>query len=288
MKKLFVLFLLVALVPFTVGCGLFGDNDDTSPVPNLTNLKASVVVPAAAVPPSIRAARVSPAVKFANYKITIGGYELVVIAEDKQANGDYILEFQTATPITVAQANEVKKTSVPVVIKDASNNAVSAATIDFSAAAPISISITLSAGGVIQTVSNDSTTVVPGVTNATAGDPASIVSVKNNGVAVSGTTAVVLVNGMISFDVEASVEFDATVDRNFSVVVGNTTINQDHFVVSQTPTQKTAKTVTLTLTQAAMAKLIANKTYTVTINFLGVDGYLISGGSYSFKTPATI
>jgi len=32
MKKLFVLFLLVALVPFTVGCGLFGDNDDTSTI----------------------------------------------------------------------------------------------------------------------------------------------------------------------------------------------------------------------------------------------------------------
>ncbi len=36
MKKLFALFLLVALVPFTVGCGLFGDNDDTSPITTST------------------------------------------------------------------------------------------------------------------------------------------------------------------------------------------------------------------------------------------------------------
>lgn len=289
MKKLFVLFLLVALVPFTIGCGLFGDNDDTSPVPNLTNLATTITVPAAAVAPlkaSILGARVSPAIDFAGFSITIGGYTLVVIAEDKQSNGDYVLEFQTTSPITVAQANELKKASVPVVIKNAAGNPVSAATVDFSAAAPLSISISLSNAGVVQSVSNAGST--PAVSNAVAGTAASIVSVKNNGVAVSGTTAVVLANNTISFDVEASVEFDAYVDRSFSANVGNTTITQDHFVVSQTPTQKTAKIVTLTLTQAAMAKLTANKTYTVTINFLGVDGKLISGGSYSFKTPATL
>lgn len=30
MKKLFVLFLIVALLPFTTGCGIFGDNDDAA------------------------------------------------------------------------------------------------------------------------------------------------------------------------------------------------------------------------------------------------------------------
>ena len=30
MKKMFVLFLIVALLPFTTGCGIFGDNDDAA------------------------------------------------------------------------------------------------------------------------------------------------------------------------------------------------------------------------------------------------------------------
>ncbi|NLV95200.1 MAG: hypothetical protein GX031_11740, partial [Candidatus Riflebacteria bacterium] len=30
MKKMFVLFLIVALLPFTTGCGIFGDNDDAT------------------------------------------------------------------------------------------------------------------------------------------------------------------------------------------------------------------------------------------------------------------
>ena len=55
MKKLFALFLLVALVPFTVGCGLFGDNDDTSPITTAT-LSLSRLFPAGTFGGSLRGA----------------------------------------------------------------------------------------------------------------------------------------------------------------------------------------------------------------------------------------
>lgn len=42
MKKLFILFMLVVLVSFTVGCGLFGGDDDSGAIPVVTILKASV------------------------------------------------------------------------------------------------------------------------------------------------------------------------------------------------------------------------------------------------------
>ncbi len=74
MKKLFVLFLLVALVPFTVGCGLFGDNDDTSPV-DLPILRASLS--SYPVPASLRADAAGLAyVNSKNVTMTINGIEL--------------------------------------------------------------------------------------------------------------------------------------------------------------------------------------------------------------------
>lgn len=56
MKKFLVLFLLVSLVPFTVGCRLFDKGDDVSDP--TTTLRLSAVVPAGEFVPSIRAAAV--------------------------------------------------------------------------------------------------------------------------------------------------------------------------------------------------------------------------------------
>lgn len=77
MKKLFVLFLLVALVPFTVGCGLFGDNDDTTPI-TTNELVLSNLFPADTFSGSLRAATVLDITKLV-YKIKLGATTIPMV-----------------------------------------------------------------------------------------------------------------------------------------------------------------------------------------------------------------
>ncbi|HNX74988.1 MAG TPA: hypothetical protein PLM07_05500 [Candidatus Rifleibacterium sp.] len=289
MKKLFALFLLVALVPFTVGCGLFGDNDDTSTIVAPAKIAAKVIVPAAAVPASIRAARVAPAVKsvkFAGYTIKVGEYTLRVVAEDDQADGSYVVEFATDSGYDAAVIDTLKKANVPMLINNAAGETVSVADVSLINANPKALVITLDATGKVTTVS-DNTEVVATINSAatTDGKTYKIVSVKNNEIAISATQAIARVNGNYDFVVETDVDFNATLDRSFSVVVGKTTVATTDFEVIQAAA---GKFVTLRLTQAAVAKLAADKAYTVVINYLSADGKLIKGGSFSFKTPATL
>jgi hypothetical protein len=94
MKKLFVLFLLVALVPFTVGCGLFGDNDDTTPV-SLPVLKAAMT--GIKVPASLNAV-LSPAdalkyVKDRNVQITLNDVPMMPESAEETAAGVFSIIF---------------------------------------------------------------------------------------------------------------------------------------------------------------------------------------------------
>ncbi len=112
MKKLFVLFLLAALVPFTVGCGLFGDNDDTTPV-NLTRLSASATLPVSAAS-NLRGAAVA-ANTFRNFVMTINGVELVAETEENVGRGNYTVNFGAI--VSNQQAQLARAGRVPVLIK---------------------------------------------------------------------------------------------------------------------------------------------------------------------------
>lgn len=113
MKKLFVLFLLVALVPFTVGCGLFGDNDDTTPV-NLPVLSASLS--AYPVPASLRADAAGLAyVNSKNVTMTINGIELKPTDATLVAGNNYNIDFSALVTDT-AKYNQIISGNTPVVI----------------------------------------------------------------------------------------------------------------------------------------------------------------------------
>lgn len=97
MKKLFVLFLLVALVPFTVGCGLFGDNDDTTPV-NLPTLKASIS--GFAFPGNLRAATLEQFLA-KNIFLRVGAARLRPVKVVDKGNNIHDVDFQDAVDPTV-------------------------------------------------------------------------------------------------------------------------------------------------------------------------------------------
>ncbi len=153
MKKLFVLFLLVALVPFTVGCGLFGDNDDTTPI-NITKLTAKATLPAAAAP-SLRAlVALRSATKFAGFTMSINGIVLTAETEEETAAG-WVVTFSkivTSTEITTANAGVV-----PLVVSSPAGSKVVDTYIN-TAAAPVSsgstaaVSVVLTAVGATPTV----------------------------------------------------------------------------------------------------------------------------------------
>ncbi|HMM59152.1 MAG TPA: hypothetical protein PKC25_03370 [Candidatus Rifleibacterium sp.] len=107
MKKLFVLFLLVALVPFTVGCGLFGDNEDTTPV-NIAKLKASVTMPDNLAGNSLRAVKVAPD-KFRGFKILVGAVTLNVVAEEDLRNGNWLVDFESIESFNADQFEKPKR-----------------------------------------------------------------------------------------------------------------------------------------------------------------------------------
>lgn len=111
MKKLFALFLLVALVPFTVGCGLFGDNDDTSPITTST-LTLARLFPAGSFNGSLRGATVISL----NYSdlfmnITVNGTK-IKLSYKKHTNKAAGVEVEFAAPVLPSVIEEVKGTSV--------------------------------------------------------------------------------------------------------------------------------------------------------------------------------
>lgn len=173
MKKLFVLFLLAALVPFTVGCGLFGDNDDTTPV-NLTRLSASATLPVSAATANLRgsvAARL-----FAGFKMTINGVELVAETENDEGNGNYTVNFGAI--VSSQQALVARAGLVPVIIKTIKNTEIKTYvnTESMTNSAPLAITVKSTPAGTFAvdlnttTVGGQSTESAPGdAVVATAG-----------------------------------------------------------------------------------------------------------------------
>ncbi len=165
MKKLFVLFLLAALVPFTVGCGLFGDNDDTTPV-NLTRLSASATLPVSAATANLRgsvAARL-----FAGFKMTINGVELVAETENDEGNGNYTVNFGAI--VSSQQALDARAGLVPVIIKTIKNTEIKTYvdTADMTNAAPLAITVVSPTAGTFAVDLTTNPPTVGGQTTTTA------------------------------------------------------------------------------------------------------------------------
>ena len=118
MKKLFVLFLLVALVPFTVGCnGLWDFDDDEDAAPTGT-LVLSRVFPAGLLAGNLRAAAVT--LNFSNLFMNVvrGGvtHRLNHRSHTNTANGVEV-EFAAVLPLTTIDSLEGQAVTVEIQIQ---------------------------------------------------------------------------------------------------------------------------------------------------------------------------
>lgn len=262
MKKLFVLFLLVALVPFSIGC--FGGDDDDAPL-DIAKLSASAVLPKAAGDNlNLRGAAVA-ANHFKNVTMTIG--EQVLTAETEEDNGDGTYKVTFGKVVTSAQYSAATTGILPVTITKNDKSTVSFA-VDFStlsSTAPLAVTVssanvvTSSAGTVyaadkfvtVKSITGTTNTLQPTFTVVFSGDIGSIDTPKTFDVKVtSGTTTA------------AASASDFTTSYDVS-----------------------SKTMTVTLKDKSLTD---GKTYTVTINkIVSSTDILVTTTSHTFTIALT-
>ncbi len=239
MKKLFVLFLLVSLIPFAVGCSLFGDDSDDSASVNMTTLSASAKLPASAGKPSLRAATAD---KFANVTMKIGDVTLKAVSEEPtdNTNATYTVTFEQI--VNTADYQAATTGIVPVIITRNNGTQIKFA-VDFStfsSSSPLSVSVD-AAGNVSST----------GSVYTSYAKVSSITESKNT---LTPEFTVVFDSDIGS--VQNPTAFDVKVTSGTTTVAASI----DDFTVSYTPNTMKVSLKNKTLTDG--------KTYTVTINKL--------------------
>lgn len=268
MKKLFVLFLLVALVPFTVGCSLWGGDDEAVTYP--AALTAVVTVPAGGF--SLRGATPTT---YAGYYVEVNGIMLPIT--DETGN---VLTFSKIleTAAEVAAKAELEAAGNVVKVEIFKADGTSEGSLFIVTQAGTVTTVTVSDTGVV-TVSDGTTTKTPVVVDEE--NLFTITSVTNNAVAVSATQDVVVVDGNIDFlvTVSGSVDADAA-NPQYSVTVSDKAVTAEDFTIVQ-PAAGTTFTIRI-----PAAERVAGKAYTVKIKYIAVDGKLLDATEFSFKMPA--
>jgi len=150
MKKLFVLFLLVALVPFSVGCSLWGGDDDAVTYPPI--LTAKVVVPAAGL--SLRGASVA-GTDYSAYTITLNGVTLPATSYEV-VSGSSNVEITFSSIVSQADKDSVEKATLPVTVVITGNGKTVYAVVE-SAAKTLTLTVV---GGVVTKVEDSAGTAV--------------------------------------------------------------------------------------------------------------------------------
>ncbi|GAB1352686.1 hypothetical protein MASR1M12_14170 [Erysipelotrichia bacterium] len=278
MKKLFVLFLLVALVPFTVGCGLFGDNDDTSPV-DLPTLRATVT--GIATPASIRGNLA--AFQAAKYTVVINGVTLSPVAAVANPAGGWDVTFQTLTD--AATLDSINTTGFVTVELQVNGTTVGSPISVPGAAMATAKTITLPiSGGVIDAtntvVGTDKVAVVAanaatitGATNGTSNTPVAIT--QGAAVPVDSLTPAFVV----TFDKDVVLQ-----NYTFDVMVKNVTkaeqtLGQNDIMVSA---------VTGNSKQANVAvhgkTLSAGQTYQISVRWIKAGDMVVGSKTFFIKT----
>lgn len=270
MKKLFVLFLLVALVPFTVGCSLWGSDDDNAVyTPGFVTSK--VVVPAAGL--NLRAAVSN---NFSLYTLTLNSGLTLRYVSHVTVGGNVEITFSGEA--TSAQLAALGTGTVMAVLNNGIENK---APIYFPAGSG-EIKVTVAVDGTVSVT-------VGGTPVVVADETDTIKSVMNGELAITSavpTTAVTVTAGKINFVIEANKEFEVVASPKnyaYSVLVGTTAVADANFALTQTPEQLAAKKATIAIDAAGRTP---GEIYTVTINYIIVDGIKVGATTFKFKMPA--
>jgi len=288
MKKLFVLFLLVALVPFSVGCSLWGGDDDAVTYPPVAKL---VITPAAGIP-NLLAAVPAEGDTYYGWYAMLNGVKLPITDVSDTVPPVLTFSVMLTNPTDAANYNAAQTAgaAVPVEIFNP----------EVSTTVPqVKFAYVSSGAGDVKVAYTKTTIAVTlGTTPATAvytgtSEVATIVSVKNNNNTLNDTTAVVasitpaIVDGLKGSDVEhidfvvtSNVSFDATVDPTYSVTVNDVAVAPGDFNIDQEAAGTTA------IVRIPTANRVADKTYTVKISWIKADGMLVGSYTFKFKMPA--
>lgn len=287
MKKLFVLFLLVALVPFTVGCSLWGHDEDLDVLP--VTITAKAVVPAAGLS-ALRAAAVSVVgTAYENYTLTVGTQVLNAYMYETVGTN---VEITFRAEVTSAQkaAFEAQTGVVNVTLSDGVKT--ETASVNMTTAGTITVTVTVDAvtgNTEISGVAVNGTAVAD--ENIATGGTYSITSVTVGGNTLGSTaatyaTATVLFPAFTVTFPDAVTAADVTVANGLSITTKNAAgvtvaIAADDFTVAQ----GTANTIIVTVKDQAEPKRLNNGTvYSVTINSLkNADKLLAAAQTFWFK-----
>ncbi|PKL45286.1 MAG: hypothetical protein CVV42_18840 [Candidatus Riflebacteria bacterium HGW-Riflebacteria-2] len=278
MKKLFVLFLLVALVPFSVGCSLWGNDEDLDVIPVTVTAKA--VVPAVGI--SLRAAATSVVGSiYEKYTLTIDGITMKADTYEAVA-GTTDVEITFKAEVTQAQ-----KTAFAALIGDVTITVSNGAAVPTTDTAYVNITtagtftVTVTAAG-ITGVAIDGTS-LPADQFSTTGY-VGITSVKTAGNTLTSTTYASATSLLPVFTITLD---DLTLAG--AVTANVTAKNSDGVAVTLAATDFTvgdavAGVFTVTVKDAAEPKKL-NDThkYIVTVNSLGVGGKILkTAATYNF------
>lgn len=277
MRKLFVLFLLVALVPFTVGCnGLWDFDDDDDPVA-LSTLKLKQAVPAANV------VKANAVAMDSNLKLVLDDGTVLSYESHEIVGTEVVITFAATIPTTTLKSLQAK--TAPITAKITLSNQDIFTGISF-AATKVTAFVT---GATVADTGVTSATLVVTVPAELAKETFSIVSVlyKTTTLVPGATTATPVT--------EAAPEFTINVT---GVILPETLGSTESFTLT-TKSVSTGKTVTLTAsditytyvsdTQCKIAlknattqteTLVNGATYTITISGKVGDKYLEIPGAY--------
>lgn len=110
MKKMFVLFLIVALLPFTTGCGIFGDNDDA----------AGLAAMGGAVDFSVQSELAGSISDAANLRASSVSYTMAEIRAMTITVGDMVMSFGeliTSSPIKIKFVTKVSSVKLQELVE---------------------------------------------------------------------------------------------------------------------------------------------------------------------------
>lgn len=318
MKKLFLMFLIVALVPFAVGCGGGGSDNNVLDYTTLTN---SVTLPNALVAPAnLRAAKLS----YKNLYLEIGGYKFTPAATPapvyNAASDTWTIAFEST--MTGAQAAALRtQSSVAVKVIDGTTAAAPVtlvtATVNLAIASTSTIVPTIVVdltGGNLQIkyIGGLTTDIV---TNPVSAEP-TITTFSVAGVVA--TNAVTLVAGTATsadadFEVIATITapvFTVEFSEAYTLPTGVSTVADLRWVIhvknvdgpaftldSAVAADKALFTlaangttkIDITVLGGSTKKLEADKKYVVTFadsDLTTADGDALAKATYLFKTPA--
>lgn len=272
MKKLFVILLLVALVPFTIGCSLFGDDDDSSTA-SITKLTASAVLPAVASP-SIRAAGVVAASKFKNFTMTINN-NVVLTAETEEEKTPGVWTVTFGKIVTTEELAAAQQGLVPVVITSAAGTTIVNTyvnTVSVTPTAPIAITVTGTTGSFTVTA-----VTVGGTTTPVVVSPATVAITNSTGVKPTFTavfssdifgTDFTTLPSTVSFDVEVRKAGGTFIDASstdFSYSYIATTKTLTAILTGKTLTAGQSYEVVVRSMKVSNVEKVVAKTYTFTV-----------------------